>query len=47
MNDCHTAHHQGERPLRDDLIAVVAARNGVMQDDVRGKMAELKWGRLA
>jgi len=31
---CHSAHHAGNRPLRCDLLAVVAAREGLLQDDI-------------
>lgn len=30
---CHTDHHAGERPLRDELLAVASAREGVLQRD--------------
>lgn len=29
---CHTAHHQGQWPLRIDLLAIVSAREAVTQD---------------
>lgn len=43
--DCHTAHHAGQRPLTVDLIAVVAARNGVQQADVEDALQTIKWGK--
>jgi hypothetical protein len=43
--DCHTAHHNGERPLTPDLVAVVAAWNRVPEADVEDAMRTIKWGK--
>lgn len=43
--DCHTAHHNGQRPLTADLVAVVAAKNGVQQAEVEDAMRMIKWGK--
>jgi hypothetical protein len=43
--DCHTAHHNGERPMTVDLVAVVAARNGEQISAVEDAMATIKWGK--
>ena len=32
---CHFDHHNGLRPLRCDLLAVVAARENVLQPDIK------------
>ena len=39
--ECHQSHHDGHRPLRCDLQAVVAAREGRMQDDIMEEIYEL------
>lgn len=39
---CHRLSHDGHRPLRIDLEAVVAARLGIFQDQVRA-VVELVW----
>ncbi len=38
---CHSDVHDG-RILRDDLLAVVAAREGVLQDEIRQKIWDLR-----
>ncbi len=43
--ECHSAHHAGQRPLTEDLIAVIAARNEVTQADVEDAMREIRWGK--
>lgn len=43
--DCHTAHHNGQRPLTLDLVAVVAAWNSVQQAAVEAVMQTIKWGK--
>lgn len=42
---CHYHSHNGERPIRADLIAIVAAREKMLQSDVEAALDELKWGR--
>jgi hypothetical protein len=32
---CHTNHHNGKKPTRDDLFAVVATREGCEPSDVK------------
>lgn len=36
-DDCHWSHHQGHEPMRLDLLAKVAYRGGVLQDEIRAK----------
>jgi hypothetical protein len=43
--DCHNAHHNGQRPITADLVAVVAARNSVQQAVVQDAMQTIKWGK--
>ena len=43
--ECHTAHHNGARPLTADLIAVVAARNDETIDAVVDALNTIKWGK--
>lgn len=35
---CHSEHHAGHEPTRIDLLAVVAAREDVMQDEIEAVM---------
>lgn len=35
MFGCHAAHHRDEQPLLCDLEAIVAAREGVLQGDLK------------
>jgi hypothetical protein len=42
--ECHAAHHNGNRPLTDDLLAVVAARLETTQDAIRDRINALRWG---
>ena len=39
---CHNEHHNGHRPLTCDLIATIAAREGVLQDDVTGFVRDIR-----
>lgn len=39
---CHRAHHDGNRPLRVDLLAVSAARHGVQQQDIVDEVNRLR-----
>ena len=39
---CHTAHHAGSRPLYCDLLALVAAREGLLQSEVEAAVACLR-----
>lgn len=39
---CHQEHHAGHRPLYVDLLALVAAREGVQQGDVERVVTELR-----
>lgn len=32
--ECHYSHHNGKRPLREDLLACIAAREGWQQDEM-------------
>lgn len=38
---CHRSHHDGNRPLRCDLLAVVAKREGLLQADVEAEIRRL------
>lgn len=38
----HDAHHQGNVPTRTDLLAIVAAREGVLQDDIIAELLRLR-----
>jgi hypothetical protein len=40
--NCHGSHHDGNRPLRCDLLAVVAQREGLLQ----GQIEETVWRLL-
>jgi len=40
--DCHQGHHAGRRPLRCDLLALVAAREGLLQGDVEAELFRLR-----
>lgn len=42
---CHGAHHDGNRPLTIDLLAVVAARLKTTQEAIRDKINCLRWER--
>lgn len=44
--DCHQATHSHQRPLYCDLVAVVAARNGVSQAEIEDALRNIRWGRL-
>lgn len=39
---CHDDHHAGHRPLRIDLLAIVAAREGVTQDEITQELLRLR-----
>lgn len=39
---CHRSHHDGNEPTRNDLLAVVAAREGVLQADIEDAIAKLR-----
>lgn len=39
---CHRQTHMGRRPIRVDLLAVVAAREGLMQDEITRTILELR-----
>lgn len=41
-NDCHRAHHDGHRPFKCDLLAVVAAREKCLQDDIVAEIVRLR-----
>jgi len=43
----HAAHHNGQRPLTIDLLAIVAAREKTTQDAIRDEINCLRWGRRA
>lgn len=43
--NCHSRHHQGGRPLKCDLLADVAAREGMMQDDIEREIYRLRRAR--
>lgn len=34
---CHAAHHRGDHPTRDDMLAVAAYRDGVLQTEIKAK----------
>jgi hypothetical protein len=40
--ECHLEHHDGRRPLRCDLLAVVAAREGMLQGEVEAQLHRLR-----
>jgi hypothetical protein len=39
---CHAMHHAGQRPLTRDLLAVVAAREGVSQGYIEAEIARVR-----
>ncbi len=39
---CHADHHNGNRPLACDLLAVVAAREGMLQRDIEKEIYRLR-----
>lgn len=39
---CHYDHHQGHRPLRCDLLALVAAREGRLQGEIEAEIQSLR-----
>ncbi len=41
-HECHRAHHDGHRPLRCDLLAVVAAREGLIQNEIEAEIMQLR-----
>lgn len=42
---CHGSHHDGNRPLTEDLLTVVAARLKTTQDALRDRLNCLRWGK--
>lgn len=40
--DCHGRHHAGHEPLTCDLVALVAAREGLLQDELEREIWRLK-----
>lgn len=40
--NCHHESHQGREPTTDDLLAVVAAREGTTQDAIRVAVRDLR-----
>ena len=38
----HQAHHDGNEPTRSDLVAVVAAREKMLQDDLVAEITRLR-----
>jgi hypothetical protein len=42
---CHMSHHDGNRPLTLDLVAVVAARESTTQSELRDFINTLKWSK--
>jgi hypothetical protein len=39
---CHRSHHDGNEPLTCDLKAIVAAREGRLQDDIEAEIVALR-----
>jgi hypothetical protein len=39
---CHAQHHNGERQIKDDLLALIAAREGVLQSDLEAELLRLR-----
>lgn len=39
---CHTTHHNGGRPDRSDLLALLASRTGLLQDEVLNALYSLR-----
>lgn len=40
--ECHQGHHNGQRPLKCDLLALVAAREGCLQGDIEAEIWRLR-----
>ncbi len=41
-HNCHFWHHQGYNPLHDELWAVIAQREAMVQDNIRDRLARLR-----
>ena len=40
---CHKSSHDGHEPLQHDLLAVVAAREGLLQDEIETVLKRLRF----
>jgi len=40
--ECHRSHHDGNPPLKCDLLAIVAAREGVLQDEIEEEINRIR-----
>jgi hypothetical protein len=40
---CHRMHHDGRRPLKCDLLAIVAGREGIFQNEIEATLNRLRW----